>query len=522
MFITLMEWVLLNYMRVIKPRLILLAFTFMLLLITSRAYQNQALSFHFVDEEDNMVLGKYLLFKEKLYSNLFSHHQPLAYIASSNIQKITNPNTLYLLIKKHRETVIAWSVFWSLLLVARFGLPLFLLVILYEPLKVFLLGNLFLSESLVVYPFIYLASVLFLIKNNFHKKELCFLGFCFSLTFLLLTPLWPVLLAILAAFLYKLKIRKTGWLFMGMVPILFLTTPFVSWGDYWQNVFYINFKYYIPMTSKEPIFKTLVHTFLTPFMSFFYWTGRSATLQVIQLLSTLLLISWLVLMRKGHLKIVFLMFVILGFANLRYVALGQQSYSGFHLLPWFALLILISCISTFFVWQKYSGKLIKLFIVLIITGLGWTTLKETSQTLFVPKDSPTDFYINYSKQADLGQAIKIMKQGGETLFVVPDEWLIYWQADIAHASKMVNYYAWMADVPEIKNPLHKMFSENPPTYFYCDRCQFGYFGLEEFFGKYRKIKKDGHETNLMVLKKKLPQVTLEQKGQLSYYNFTIE
>jgi len=506
-----------------KLSLSLLLLTIILLFFTSRAYQNQALSFHFVDEEDNIVLGSYLLKGEKLYSDLFSHHQPLAYIASAGVQKITNPNTLFLLIKRHREVVIAWSALWSVILVARFGCPLFLFTAIYEPLKIFLLGNLFLAESLVVYPLVYLISALLFLKKGLARQELIFLGFCFTLILWLLTPLWPILLFAFFIFLYKERLKKISWLLLGTIPLVLLAASFISLKDYWHNAFYINLFYYIPATSKKSILETITYAFISPFTSFFYWTGRSATLQITQLLTALLMISWLVIIKKGGWKLPSLMFVLLGLTNLRYVSLGQQEYSGFHLLPWFASLILISTTSAFLIWKKYSfGRVIKVIFVLIVTALIWVVIRESGQRLFTPHNIFQDFYIKYSRQEDFGRAIKIMKEKEEKLFVVPDEWLVYWQADIAHASKMVNYYAWMADVEEIKNPLHKMFSENPPTYFYCDRCRFGYFGLEEFFPKYQKIKKDGSETNLMVLKEKVKNINEEQKRELDYFRFTFE
>ena len=111
-----------------------------------------------------------------------------------------------------------------------------------------------------------------------------------------------------------------------------------------------------------------------------------------------------------------------------------------------------------------------------------------------------------------------MKTPGEKLMVVPDEWLIYWQADIDHASVMVNYYAWMSKVPQIRDPLYQIFAQTPPTYLYCD-CKWGYFGLEEYFLRYVKLTRDGQETKLMVLKEKVPTLTKDQKDQLDFYNF---
>lgn len=483
-------------------------------------YQKQALSLHFVDEEDNIVLGNYLLQGEKLYSDLFSQHQPLAYISSAGVTKITKPNTLFLLIKRHREAVIAWSILWAIILIIRFRMVMTVTLLIYEPIKIFLLGNLFLSESLVVYPFIYLLGWIFLGKQKIYKWEIFFLGVCISLSFLLLSPLWPVLAFIVFLITRKLEKLKRLWLIRGVIPVLFLTIYFISIPDYFFNAFYINFHYYIPMTSTTPLLKTLLNAFFAPIISLTLWEGRSATLQVIQLLSAMLLLNLLIFWKTKKYYFIVLIFLILGLTNLRFVIPGQQEYSGFHILPWFIALIITTMITIKFVWEKYHQNWWKVFIFILMILLFSTVIKESS-FLLEPTDLNKDFYINYSKQADIGSAIKIMKDSNESLFVAPDEWLIYYQADIAHFSKMINYYAWMSNVPEIKNPLQQKFEEKLPTYFYCERCQFGYFGLEQFFDKYQYLKKDEKYTSLMVLKKKLSNLTENQINELKYYNFTV-
>lgn len=507
-----------------KTSLLLISALFILIFI-GFLYQRQALSFHFVDEEDNIILGNFLLKGEKLYSDLFSQHQPLAYIGSAQVTKIIKPNSLFLLIKRHREAVIAWSILWGIILILRFRLVAFLTLLIYEPMKIFLLGNLFLSESIVVYPFIYLVGWIFLSDKNIKKWEIFFLGICIALSFLLLSSLWPVLL-IFTFFIGKRILGRLGkfgilGLLGGLLIPIILTLNFVSIPDYFFNAFYINFKYYIPMTSQESLIETLLKTFFSPIISLTIWKDKSATLQIIQLLSVLLLINTFILWKLKKYFLIISIFIILGLTNLRYVIPGLQEYSGFHILPWFISLILITMITIKFVWEKYQKLWWKIFIGIFMIFLLVTVIKESS-LLFAQRDLNKDFYINYSKQSDIGSAIKIMKTDGDSLFVVPDDWLIYYVADIPHFSKMVNYYAWMSKVPEIKNPLHKKFENKLPVFFYCDKCQLGYFGLEKYFNNYQFLKKDGQYTKLMVLKNKLNNLTDKQISELKYYNFTVD
>ena len=163
------------------------------------------------------------------------------------------------------------------------------------------------------------------------------------------------------------------------------------------------------------------------------------------------------MLTKKQWKLVILMFLALGLINIRYVMPGQQTYSGFHLLPWFASLILMAAITTFIVWKSYQVRRWQLSGTILLIGALSVTVKEAQGSLFATYDINKDFYINYSRQTDFGQAVKIMKTPGEKLMVVPDEWLIYWQADIDHASVMVNYYAWMSKVPQIRDPLYQIW-----------------------------------------------------------------
>ena len=336
---------------------LLIFFSILFFIFLGFLYQRQALSFHFVDEEDNIVLGSYLLREEKLYSDLFSQHQPLAYIGSAGVTKVTEPNTLFLLIKRHREAIIIWSFLWAIILIIRFRWVAVLTLLIYEPMKTFLLGNLFLSESLVVFPLIYLLGWILLADKKIYKWETFFLGVCLSISFLLLSPLWPVLLVLTFLIIKKLgKLGRLGWLgLLGgvFIPIL-LTLNFISIPDYFFNAFYINFNYYIPMTSKVPLWEILFNAFLAPLISLTLWEGRSATLQVIQLLSVMLLVNLFILWKIKKYNFVIFIFLILGLINLRFVVPGQQAYSGFHILPWFISLILLTVISIKFTWEKYQ------------------------------------------------------------------------------------------------------------------------------------------------------------------------
>src|SRR5258708_38435404 len=139
-----------------RNNLIFLAISFLLLILVALFYRYHIFNHHFVDEEDNLVLGYYLTSGEKLYQDVFSHHQPFAYILSTAIQKKTQPTSVFLLIKRHREFMIFWSLIWGIFLLIRFRTLFIPILLIYELAKIYLFGNLFLADGLVVYPLLYL------------------------------------------------------------------------------------------------------------------------------------------------------------------------------------------------------------------------------------------------------------------------------------------------------------------------------------------------------------------------------
>ena len=134
-----------------------------------------------------------------------------------------------------------------------------------------------------------------------------------------------------------------------------------------------------------------------------------------------------------------------------------------------------------------------------------------------------DWYVNYSNQFTIGEAIKIMKneqkESGETLFVIPDEWLIYWQSGFKLPVKINTYYPWMDKIPKLKNNFETMFLASPPTFLYCD-CPKD-LPIRLYLVNYDQLIKNGQNSSLFVLKSKLEDLSKDQIDKLKYYGFEI-
>jgi len=503
-----------------RPTIILIFITLGFLLITGFFYQNKALSLHFVDEEHNFALGQFILFGDKLYADTFTNHQPLAFIFSAAIQKITHPNSIFLLVKRHREVMIVLSAVWSLFLVSKFGLLPLIFLIFYELTKIRLLGNLFLAESLVIYPLIYLLCLVFLREGKLNRVELLLAGFSFATIVFLFAPLAPLVFIIFLLLFYRQPDRFLAIIFilMGILPILIITFWFASFFYYFRYAIYFNLKYFIPQNFPEPIFITLIKAFSAPILAFFPKTVSSPTLTIIRIFSLLLLLNTSLLLIKKKFYPVFISIFILSLTNLRFIEAGQEYYRGFHLLPWFATLIFLTVVTSFCILRKQYSIFIKAIIVLLLIVSTIPIFKQAQSDFFRKRDLAKDLYVNYSQQFTIGEAIRIMnaQSSQETLLVLPDEWLVYWQSGLRPPFRVNSSYGWQ--LQELKSELDLMLTQNLPAYFYC-KCQ-GY-GLDNTLMKYHELIKDGNRTQLYVLPSKLERLNRYQKDQLKFYGFEI-
>src|SRR5579884_3106331 len=391
-----------------KKLVVTVVFTLFFVLITGYFYSNRALSFHFVDEEYNFTLGNDILHGQKIYKEQFSNHQPLAFVISAGIQKLTHPNSIFSLVKRHRQVMVAYAVVWSLILVSLFGLPSLVFVVIFELTKYLLLGDLFLPESLVVYPLIYLISAAMIRKGKLKSFEFLLIGFFISVVFFLLSPLWPLLL-VLTIYFFKISSKKV---------------------EYINQAIYINLFYFIPLTATDPTAISFLKGFGAPLITLFSADFNSQIFPVLWVLSLIFVLSVFRLIKEKRFKEAWFSVMLLGLCNLRYIKPGLEYYEGFHLLPWYACLIFMDAIYIVELFKEKSLKVVKLAAVTSVVLVVGLALRSSTVGLFVKTDQQHDLYVNYSNQTTLGEAVRIMSEGkkDDSLFVAPDEWLIYWQS----------------------------------------------------------------------------------------------
>jgi len=405
-----------------------------------RLSQSRSASFHFVDEEDHITFAYYINKGYKLHRDLQGNHQPLAYFGSAFLQKMTKPPNILMLVKRHRQAMFFYGLLWSFIFVIRFRFTGLIFAILFEFLKYWQFGNLFLQESLAAYPIFYLFGnlmemLLFKIKPK--KLESIFLGFCTFIVIFNLIPFWPWLTFLWLIFLVKNK----KYFIYQFLTTLFLTIVlflFYSPIDWFRETIYNNIVYAIPALSEISGIQDWLKLIFFPFLSFAVKDSLQADL--IRLFIAGWLMGMVCLLKKKDKKIIWFLFFyfLLFLANTSVLSPGAVFYGGFHLLPWLGLIWMLFIYSLRIVSKDRKIKKI-VFPLFFIWGAFLLTNK--SVPYFWKTDINREYHVNYSTFDDFNFAIKTIAESGDRLAVFTNESLIYWQTGAVPATRQIVYYA---------------------------------------------------------------------------------
>lgn len=414
-----------------------------------RIESNRWLSINFVDEQDNFVVGKNLIEGNKVFTNIFSHHQPGTYLLSGAIQKVLKPNTIQSLVRQHRQIITAWSIAWIILLTWRFGWPMMGAGVVVELVKNLYLGNMFLAESLVVFPMIYIVLI-FLKNKKLGPVEVFFNGTLMATVGMTLAPMWPILGIIGAGWIWRWKndIKKTGIIIIGEILVLGLVANFIDIKGYIENAVVINQKYYISIAGGDNLLISLGKATLTPFLFLINGTNRPEIWVIKFFVLGLLGVSIVDLKKKKYGQLLWI-WTILTLANLRNFELEKIYYDGFHLLVWVGLII---AIPYFFVKQyRWLWGCLPIIILLMVNkGL-----------IMSRPDYSRDFEIYYSRIFNMSEAIKATKENNDRLLAMPDEVMGYWQSGIKPAGRFIFFYKWMTGVEQLRKEQVANFESGP-------------------------------------------------------------
>jgi hypothetical protein len=497
-----------------KKFLYLLVF-FLFIIISWRAFQSHIFNIHFVDEDENIIAGYYMTKGEKLYSDIFSHKQPLPAVVSMITQKLTSPNSLYLLIKRHREVIFFYSAAWSGVLIWQFGLPALFFAVIIEIAKPFLLGNLFLGESLAIFPAVYVIGFLWKHRQDFDKPPTAekFL-FSFSLVLLCLS-LFALIPFAFFAFLALVLIIKKWKSYISLVLLsaglgLFVTVFFVDYLKYLENTMVAIQTHYLGATTNEGLGKIILYSFFRPLTNLvvsrkgdfgnFIWS-----LSLVYLLS----FTYLVILKKGLRKVLLISFFLLGISSLRYIQPWATFYNGFHGLPWFGLILWTTTFQVGEVLKDTTGvsfRRLKNLGLIIVVGFLLFQGRFFVDDYYRVTDRERDWYVNFSRFDGFGRTIKELSKKGDQLMVLPVEQLIYWQSGLEHATRFLYGYEWLFVNPSYRKEIIEELKKSPPAFIYYDRASMGkdaWSIFDDYVANYVRIKREDLETPLFVRKDRL-------------------
>jgi len=478
---------------------ILIWLIFIVIMIVSwRISQNRSLSLRFVDEEDHIAFGYYINRGYRLHEQLQNNHQPLVYFASAAIQKIAEPENIFMLVRRHRQAMYFYGFLWSWLIIWRFRKTGLIFVLFFEFLKYYLFGNLLLLDSLAAYPAVYLFMTAISVWFNRlipKKIELVWLGITTWLITFTLIPLWPWLGVVWLALAVKLR-QKIIWPIVSFSILTAILFSYYSPLAWYHETIYNNLKYAIPALNEIRTTADRLRLLFFPFLAYFDLTSLQAKF------IALFFSGWLIASLRHQRWL--LLYPILVLANTRVIEPAAVYYAGFHLLPWMGLLIGVFA---------FSYNRLKFKPVFFLTGLA--LLLNPGMPYWFKTNLNEEYYINYSNSEDFNFAVRAIAKADDRLAVIDNKPLLYWQSGMKPATRQLVYYAWEPNVPELKTDYKRIFySDNPPEIIYGDKeAQL----LQE---KYLNLTQDGQSTLLYIRKDRATAITPEQWKTLATRRFS--
>ncbi|HSX09779.1 MAG TPA: hypothetical protein VLF93_06515 [Candidatus Saccharimonadales bacterium] len=513
-----------------SPTKILIVATLLFFVPIFLIYYKESVSFNFIDEYNNFLAGYFLIKGYTLYSQIFFQHQPLMAYISYVLQIVLHPTTLYKLVMYHRLAIIFVSLAFDLLLVYRFRFVGLGFVIIFELSKFYLFGNVFLAESMVVYPLVYLLG---LVWENLHKRTIAHWEIIFAslLTFFVVfmrEPYIPTALILFAIVLIPkrpLKIKLISiLLFLFLSAMVLLTLPI---HDYLFELTSVNVTGVIAEEVQQSHIAGLgiVTIFIYPLLILTqglmnYFRGVLVLIDLPFLIGIFFYSVSAKQWKKG-----LLLLAILGISNIRIEPPGTIFYGAYHMVVWYGLFIFMTL---FLVKKMYETKqymaiktITSILLLLLLTYL----LLPSNVLLWQKIDKQTVFAANYDKYYTTGEVVHNLANNKTTFFADGWDSLVYWQADVRDPYPYLFYYLPMTNYPLYTQARAVMFGDNPPEFVYSNctlyKNKLMTYSFKEYARGNYEVFYFGHTPTCLYIKKSaiesLTQTQWKSIKQFGYY-----
>lgn len=496
------------------------------LFLMYKIHLKKILTFGCFDDCFNITTGYFIKNGKLLYSDIFFNHQPLMAYISFAVQSITDPINIFALILFHRKFILIFSIIMNLFIAARFRFAGLGFILFYEATKLYVFGDRFLAESVIIYPLVYLLGLLWykLNKNKIYPIEYLISAFFVWFIIFLREPFVPLALILFGLIIWpfnkNFRAKITAVIFLILLSsFMLLKLPL---KDYIFNVLTVNRALVLTYPSDNFLYE-LFKIFLYPV--YILVEGHQGFFRTILIGASFLFISlggFLAIFLKKW-KTVGLIVFILGLANVRYSFPGKPFYEAFHIAPWYGMFIFSIFLFLGSLWnEKILRRARYLFILALIILFSYAV--SPSSVLWEKNDLHADLINNYGQYLSNGEVAKILALPGSTLFVDGFDELIYWQAKLPSSYKYSWYTSVMPKISLYSEKRMEMFKNNPPDIYYgsCPKEKADFRLIpDEQKSLYVNLQAFGGPTCLYLKKENLNKISEKQWQKAKEFGFDI-
>jgi len=505
---------------------ILLTGLFILLLFVNRILYLRMGAFGCFDECPNYAVGYFLNQGRRLYTDIFFNHQMLLPYISFLLQKIVTPLSIYDIVRMHRVFVIAFSLAMDGLLILRFGVPAFGFVALYEATKYYAHGQAFLGESLVVYPLVYLLGIAWKSVRNVRVHPYDLIASAVAAWFVVFTrePYVPVALVLYLTVVWYARrqryIRSSIGVFIILSAVLLST---VQLKAFIENVISVNLAVLLPQETRTLGLSGwgIAKPFIYPLLLIFTGGGWNIHRIVQALLSFAFLVFLVPIALRTPLRALFLL-VVLGLAGLRMVPPGTIYYEAFHMLPWYALLIMATSLLARDLWYRVKERKMLFPFVGFLAVIFFVALGPKS-FLWERIDTRSEFATGYARYSLYSEAIRSLSTPHDTLFLELWDDILYPSTGLTPSYRYAWYIPVMIHDPVFVSERARMFQVAAPDFYYysCEEHEPDPPLPQYVRSEYVHMLHNGKPSCLLIHQRKISTVSEEQLKAAEKLGFTL-
>lgn len=444
---------------------------FFLAFFSAYLYLKKTASFRFLDEENNIVPGYLMTQGFALYRDIFMNHNPLPLVISQILQSIFASSTLFDLVKLHRVFMILFGLVANLLLLIRFRSKALLFVGIYEYLRFYISGQMFLAEGMIAYMFAYYILLLIeTYESKSHKiSMLDTIALSVSFVFIVLSrePYVPAACVLYLLTLPKTQNNKIAFISIISSALAILVFMFqFDLGEFYKQVVLLNQSYAL-LGSKDQgglqIFSGLRNLYE------YIWDASKLDKPLYIILGTINIALFILSFQKvrkigwkSALLTITVVIIILFLAGVRNFASGVEWFGMYRSIPYIAILIsLVAALA-----PKKTVLLLLIFVTLV------SVLHPRSHFL-EKRDNANEYYINYSPSYTVGNVVSTLckKTASCTLHIDGLDIYPYFVSKVNPSYRYAIYYPINDMYLDYKSIRVSSLMLNRPTIYYDSACK---------------------------------------------------